>query len=83
MAYYHLCLPHLSLREALPSPQPTRGEGSARKWREVTPAMAVGITDHVWTTEELLGFRLPATFLDQLPALEHLFPSPELVHHVI
>lgn len=78
MAYYHLCLPHLSLREALPSPEPTRGTGSARKWRDVTPAMAAGITDHVWTTEELLGFRLPATFLDELPEIEPLFPIPNL-----
>ena len=78
MAYYHLCLPHLSLREALASPQPTRGNGSPRKWREVTPAMAAGITDHVWSTEELLGFRLPAPFLDELPKIEQVFPTPNV-----
>lgn len=78
LAYYHLCLPHLSLREALPSPETTRGAGSLRKWREITPAMAAGITDHVWSTEELLGFRLPANFLDGLASIEHLFPSPDV-----
>ena len=25
-----------------------------RKWRAVTPAMAAGVTDHVWTFRELL-----------------------------
>jgi len=58
LAYYHFCLPHLSLREELPTPEPTRGHGSPRRWRPVTPAMAVGMTDHVWTTAELLGYRM-------------------------
>lgn len=83
LAYYHLCLPHLSLREELATPEPTRGNGSARRWREVTPAMAAGITDHVWTTEELLSFRPPVTFLDRLAEIERLFPEPVLAHHVI
>ena len=46
-AYYHLVLPHLSLRQALETPQPTRGAGTPKKWEPVTPAMAAGITDHV------------------------------------
>lgn len=54
MAYYHLCLPHLSLREALAIPHRTRGEGSLRKWRDVTPAMAAGITDHVSGSTHLI-----------------------------
>ena len=54
LAYYHLVLPHQSLRERLPTPEPTRGAGSPRTWRPVTPAMAAGLTDHVWTTDELL-----------------------------
>lgn len=73
-AYYHLILPHHSLREALPTPEVTRGTGSLRKWRPVTPAMAAGITDHVWSTEELLSYRVPAWFIAELHALEHLFP---------
>jgi transposase-like protein/IS1 family transposase len=63
---YHFCLPHLSLRQALPLPQPTRGNGSLKKWQQVTPAMAAGLTDHLWSTSELLAFRLPATFKDSL-----------------
>lgn len=82
LAYYHLCLPHLSLRDTLPIPEPTRGDGSPRKWRAVTPAMAAGLTEHVWTTEELLGFRVPAAFLDRLPEIAHLFPDLDTAHHV-
>lgn len=36
-AYYHFVLPHQSLRERLLSPEPTRGNGSPRKWHPVTP----------------------------------------------
>jgi IS1 family transposase len=81
MAYYHLVLPHASLASAASAPEPTRGSGSARRWLPVTPAMAAGITDHVWTTSELLSYRVPADFLDQLPELEQLFPSIALLHH--
>jgi transposase-like protein/IS1 family transposase len=73
-AYYHLVLPHQSLRQPLTASEPTRGAGSPRKWKPVTPAMAAGLTDHVWTTEELLSYRVPAEFIDQLAALEHLYP---------
>jgi transposase-like protein len=82
LAYYHLGLPHPSLREELPTPEPTRGNGSPRKWRPVTPAMAVGMTDHVWTTAELLGFRMPAPFLNTLEAIKHWFPVLDDAHHV-
>jgi IS1 family transposase len=57
--YYNFCLPHASLRLPLPQPEPTNGSGSARLWRPCTPAMAVGLTDHVWTMRELLVFRVP------------------------
>lgn len=77
LAYYHFCLPHLSLRQPLPAPQPTRGTGSQRKWQPVTPAMAAGLTEQVWSTADLLAFRVPAPFLDQLAALTHLFPPLE------
>ncbi len=59
MCYYNLCLPHLSLREALSKPMPTKGSGSPKKWSPRTPAMAAGITDHVWTIGEFLLFRVP------------------------
>lgn len=80
MAYYHLVLPHKSLRQQLATPEPTRGTGSPRRWRPVTPAMAAGIADHVWTTTELLSYRVPARFLDQLPEMEHLFPRLDEIH---
>lgn len=81
LAYYHLVLPHTSLQERLSTPEPTRGAGSPRKWRLVTPAMAAGITDHVWTTSELLAYRVPAEFLGQLSTIQHLFPDWDRVHH--
>ena len=74
MAYYHFILPHHSLRQALPTPEPTRGTGSQRQWQPVTPAMAAGLTDHVWTTTELLSYRVPVTFLGKLSDLQNLFP---------
>ncbi len=42
---YNFCTPHASL---------TTATGSLR-----TPAMATGITDHVWTVSELLHYRVP------------------------
>jgi len=75
-------LPHDSLRTELPRPQATRGSGSPRKWRLVTPAMAAGMTDHIWSTSELLGYRVPAAFLDTVNAIEHVFPPLDLIHHV-
>jgi site-specific DNA recombinase len=30
-----------------------------KKWKSMTPAMAAGLTDHVWTMDELLSFRVP------------------------
>jgi hypothetical protein len=60
VAYYHFVRPHGSLRRRLPQPIPTRGNGSPKKWEQRTPAMAGGLTDHVWTMEELLMFRLPS-----------------------
>jgi len=57
--YYNFCLPHASLRVPLPQPLPTNGTGSAKQWRPCTPAMAAGLTDHVWTLREVLLFRVP------------------------
>jgi IS1 family transposase len=58
-AYYNFCLPHASLRLPLPQPLPTNGRGSAKSWQPCTPAMAAGLTDHVWTLREVLLFRVP------------------------
>jgi transposase-like protein/IS1 family transposase len=57
--YYNFCLPHASLRLPLLQPAPTKGRGAAQRWRPCTPAMAAGLTDHVWTPREVVGFRVP------------------------
>jgi IS1 family transposase len=57
--YYNFCLPHASLRHPLLQPEPTHGTGSAKRWQPRTPAMAAGLTDHVWTLREVLLFRVP------------------------
>ncbi len=64
LAYYHFVLPHASLAQPLPQPLPTRGTGSPKKWQAVTPAMAAGITDHVWSMDELLSYRVPPDFYE-------------------
>src|SRR5215831_955803 len=58
-AYYNFCLPHSSLRQPLWVPEVTTGNGSAKLWRPCTPAMAAGLTDHVWSLQEVLMFRVP------------------------
>ena len=59
VGYCHFCLPHGGLREEICPPIPTKGSGSPKKWRQVTPMMSVEVTDHVWTLPELLTYRLP------------------------
>jgi hypothetical protein len=46
-SYYNLVRPHKSLR--IPDQ-----DGSLRRWQPRTPAMAAGLTDHIWTVKELL-----------------------------
>ena len=58
-AYYNFCLSHESLKRRIDPPRPTNGNGSPKKWAPCTPMMAEGLTDHVWTLEELLAFRVP------------------------
>jgi IS1 family transposase len=57
--YHNFCLPHASLHQPLPQPLPTNGTGSAKHWRPSTPAMAAGLTDHVWSLREVLLYRVP------------------------
>ncbi len=47
---YNVCWAHESLR--------LRAIGGW-KWQERTPAMAAGLTDHVWTLEEVLRYPVP------------------------
>jgi len=48
---YNFCWPHESLR--------VRTIGGGLTWQERTPAMAAGLTDHVWTMDEMLRYRVP------------------------
>jgi hypothetical protein len=45
------------------------------------PLMAAGITDHVWTTQELLLYRAPDTFVDRLHAFDDVFQPIQATHH--
>jgi hypothetical protein len=81
LAYYRFVLPNHSLRQPLPAPEPTRGHGTPRRWSPVTPSMAAGMTDHVWTTTELLSYRVLAEFIDQLATIERVFPDFGEVDH--
>jgi len=50
---YNFCTYHKSLRMPLCLPH------DRRRWLHRTPAIAAGITDHLWTVEELLSLRVP------------------------
>ncbi len=43
--YYNFCRSHITLTKAAKA--------------KTTPAMACGLTDHVWTVEEILGLMDP------------------------
>ena len=57
--YPNVVVPHASLRQRLLLPEATNGCGSAKRWRPCTPAMAAGLTDHVWSLKEVLLYRVP------------------------
>jgi IS1 family transposase len=57
--YHNFVLPHASLRHARLIPEATNGNGSARLCRPCTPALAAGLTDHVWSLQEVLRCRVP------------------------
>jgi transposase-like protein len=50
---YNFCAYHKSLRVPLYLPN------DRRRWLRRTPAIAAGITGHLWTVHELLSFRVP------------------------
>lgn len=49
--YYHFVKTHLGLRQKVID--------SNRKWQQRTPALAAQIADHIWSTRELLVYRVP------------------------
>jgi hypothetical protein len=50
-AWYNFVKPHKSLRLEI-------NQGN-RRWNKRTPAMAEGLTDHIWTIKELMNFKVP------------------------
>jgi hypothetical protein len=50
---YNFCAYHQSLRVAIHLP------ANRCQWVPRTPAIAAGITDHLWTVDELLSFQVP------------------------
>ncbi len=52
--YYNFARPHLSLRVLMPEEERTRKGLIAQKYKQRSPGMAAGLTDHVWTFRELL-----------------------------
>jgi hypothetical protein len=57
--YDNFCLPPARLRHPLLQPEPTHGTGAATRWPRRTPALAAGLTAHVWTLREVRLFRVP------------------------
>jgi IS1 family transposase len=57
--YHNFVVPHASLRQPLLIPEATNGYGSAKVWHPCTPAMAAGLTDHVWSLKDVLLYRVP------------------------
>jgi hypothetical protein len=53
-AVFNFVRPHSALKVEL-----AHSDSHGRKWQTRTPAMAAGLTDHVWTLEELLSYRIP------------------------
>jgi transposase-like protein len=51
---YNFCTAHDSLRISL-----SVGRSGRRHWVLRTPAMAAGLTDHLWTVHELLSYHVP------------------------
>jgi hypothetical protein len=49
----------------------TNGKGSARVWLPCTPAMATGLTDHVWSLNKVLRSWVPP------------WPQPQTVEEVV
>ncbi len=50
-AVYNFVKPHRSLRRPI-----RKNTDERRKWEQRTPAMAAGLTDHIWSLEDLLEF---------------------------
>lgn len=54
-----LCNGEAGLRQPLAEPMATKNHDSAKQWQPCTPAMAAGLTGHVWSLKEVLLYRVP------------------------
>jgi hypothetical protein len=57
--YDHCGFPHASVCPPRLQPEPPPGTGAAQRWAPRTPAMAAGLTEHVWTRRAGLLFHVP------------------------
>jgi len=58
--YHNFVLPHASSRLSLLQFDALSERRAIKRWQPQTPAMAAGLTDHVWSLRELLMFRVPS-----------------------
>jgi len=57
--YHNFVLPHASWRLSLLQFDALPERRAIKRWQPQTPAMAAGLTDHVWSLRELLMVRVP------------------------
>jgi len=57
--YHNFVLPHASLRLPLPEVDAIAESGTIKRWQPQTPAMAVGLTDRIWSLRDVLMYRVP------------------------
>lgn len=62
-AVFNFVRPHAALRLRLAGPELYR-----RQWEQRTPAMVAGLTDHIWSLEELLSYHLPPPPAQKCPS---------------
>jgi hypothetical protein len=43
----------------VPLPAALHGAGPGKRWQQWTPAMAAGLTDHVWSLRAVWRYRVP------------------------
>ena len=60
---------------------PHRGTGVRRTGRPGAPTMAVGLTEHGWTTRAWLPYRVSAAYLDPWRAIAYLCSHWDAFHH--
>src|SRR5450756_2821229 len=53
-AFYNFARPHQSLHLPLLVPQPIQAALIQPRWQALTPGMAAGLTEYVWSFRELL-----------------------------